>query len=208
MGVPVSPRNIFPSNIQGLPTWYEVRVCEAGWNARRGGADLMVAMNPQTWEKDVAEVTPGGPGTITYAPGTVGLHIKFQGSDGGTLATRTGNCAKPLNPPNVDVVTITAATVKAPSRIGTGVVYKPGTKKLTVAGKVFANPDQVVTGNMNFKLFKAGKVIRNVTSALSQSVAKRTFGGKIGKGTYYVKFTYYGSPKVKAATATRKVVIR
>ena len=60
MGVPVSPRNIFPSNIQGLPTWYEVRVCEAGWNARRGGADLMVAMNPQTWEKDVAEVTPGG----------------------------------------------------------------------------------------------------------------------------------------------------
>jgi 2-oxoglutarate ferredoxin oxidoreductase subunit alpha len=60
MGVPVSPRNIFPSNIQGLPTWYEVRVCEAGWNARRGGADLMVAMNPQTWEKDVAEVTAGG----------------------------------------------------------------------------------------------------------------------------------------------------
>jgi len=60
MGVPVSPRNIFPSNIQGLPTWYEVRVCEAGWNARRGGADLMVAMNPQTWEKDVAEVEPGG----------------------------------------------------------------------------------------------------------------------------------------------------
>ncbi len=60
MGVPVSPRNIFPSNIQGLPTWYEVRVSEAGWNARRGGADLMVAMNPQTWEKDVAEVESGG----------------------------------------------------------------------------------------------------------------------------------------------------
>ncbi len=60
MGVPVSPRNIFPSNIQGLPTWYEVRVCEEGWNARRGGADLMVAMNPQTWEKDVAEVESGG----------------------------------------------------------------------------------------------------------------------------------------------------
>jgi 2-oxoglutarate ferredoxin oxidoreductase subunit alpha len=60
MGVPVSPRNIFPSNIQGLPTWYEVRVSERGWLGRRGGVDLMVAMNPQTWEKDVAELEPGG----------------------------------------------------------------------------------------------------------------------------------------------------
>lgn len=59
-GVPVSPRNIFPSNIQGLPTWYEVRVSEAGWLGRRGGVDLMVAMNPQTWDEDVAELTPGG----------------------------------------------------------------------------------------------------------------------------------------------------
>ena len=60
MGVPISPRNIFPSNIQGLPTWYEVRVSESGWLGRRGGADLMVAMNPQTWEPDVAEIEPGG----------------------------------------------------------------------------------------------------------------------------------------------------
>jgi len=60
MGVPVSPRNIFPSNIQGLPTWYEVRVSEAGWLGRRGGVDMMVAMNPQTWAQDVAEVEPGG----------------------------------------------------------------------------------------------------------------------------------------------------
>jgi 2-oxoglutarate ferredoxin oxidoreductase subunit alpha len=60
MGVPVSPRNIFPSNIQGLPTWYEVRVSDAGWLGRRGGVDLMVAMNPQTWEKDVAELEAGG----------------------------------------------------------------------------------------------------------------------------------------------------
>ena len=60
MGVPMSPRNIFPSNIQGLPTWYEVRVSEAGWIGRRGGVDLMVAMNPQTWDKDVAEIEPGG----------------------------------------------------------------------------------------------------------------------------------------------------
>ncbi len=60
MGVPVSPRNIFPSNIQGLPTWYEVRVSEHGWLGRRGGIDMMVAMNPQTWTQDVAEVEPGG----------------------------------------------------------------------------------------------------------------------------------------------------
>jgi 2-oxoglutarate/2-oxoacid ferredoxin oxidoreductase subunit alpha len=60
MGVPVSPRNIFPSNIQGLPTWYEVRVTEAGHLGARGGVDFMVAMNPQTWDKDVAAVEPGG----------------------------------------------------------------------------------------------------------------------------------------------------
>jgi len=60
MGVSASPRNIFPSNIQGLPTWYEVRVCEHGWQGRRGGVDLMVAMNPQTWDEDVAEIEPGG----------------------------------------------------------------------------------------------------------------------------------------------------
>ncbi|MCL1635537.1 2-oxoacid:acceptor oxidoreductase subunit alpha [Luteimonas sp. SX5] len=60
MGVPVSPRNIFPSNIQGLPTWYEVRVSERGWLGRRGGVDLMVAMNPQTWDADLAEIEAGG----------------------------------------------------------------------------------------------------------------------------------------------------
>ncbi len=60
MGVPVAPRNIFPSNIQGLPTWYEVRVSEAGHLGARGGVDLMVAMNPQTWDKDVASIEPGG----------------------------------------------------------------------------------------------------------------------------------------------------
>ncbi|MFC3070163.1 2-oxoacid:acceptor oxidoreductase subunit alpha [Phenylobacterium soli] len=60
MGVPVAARNIFPSNIQGLPTWYEVRITEAGHLGRRGGVDLMVAMNPQTWARDVAEVEAGG----------------------------------------------------------------------------------------------------------------------------------------------------
>ncbi len=60
MGVPVSPRNIFPSNIQGLPTWYEVRVNESGFQGRRGGVDLMVAMNPQTWDSDLKEIESGG----------------------------------------------------------------------------------------------------------------------------------------------------
>jgi len=60
MGVPVSPRNIFPSNIQGLPTWYEVRINHAGYQGRRGGADLMVAMNPQTWAEDLKEIEAGG----------------------------------------------------------------------------------------------------------------------------------------------------
>ena len=60
MGVPVTSRNIFPSNIQGLPTWYEVRVSGKGWLGRRGGVDLMVAMNPQTWDKDVASIDAGG----------------------------------------------------------------------------------------------------------------------------------------------------
>ncbi len=60
MGVSVSPRNIFPSNIQGLPTWYEARVSDLGYQGRRGGIDMMVAMNPQTWDADVAEVEPGG----------------------------------------------------------------------------------------------------------------------------------------------------
>ena len=60
MGVPIATRNIFPSNIQGLPTWYEVRVSEEGWRGRRGGVDFMAPMNPQTWDKDVREIEPGG----------------------------------------------------------------------------------------------------------------------------------------------------
>src|SRR4029078_1547704 len=59
-GVPVSPRTIFPPNIQGLPTWYEVRVTEAGHLGARGGVDLMVAMNPQTFDKDLASLEKSG----------------------------------------------------------------------------------------------------------------------------------------------------
>src|SRR4026207_2150343 len=60
MGVPVTPKNIFPSNIQGLPTWYEVRVSEKGYLGRREGVDLMVAVNPQSMPNDYADVRAGG----------------------------------------------------------------------------------------------------------------------------------------------------
>ncbi|MEZ4917486.1 MAG: 2-oxoacid:acceptor oxidoreductase subunit alpha [Saprospiraceae bacterium] len=60
MGIPVTPKNIFPSNIQGLPTWYEVRVSEKGYLGRRAGVDIMVAVNPQSHTQDTASVLPGG----------------------------------------------------------------------------------------------------------------------------------------------------
>jgi len=60
MGIPVSPKNIFPSNIQGLPTWYEVRVNEKGYLGRREGVDICVSVNPQSLKQDVACVKPGG----------------------------------------------------------------------------------------------------------------------------------------------------
>src|SRR6187549_789789 len=60
MGVPVTGKNVFPSNIQGLPTWYEIRVNRHGYTARTPHFDLMVALNPATYAKDVAEVRSGG----------------------------------------------------------------------------------------------------------------------------------------------------
>ena len=60
MGIPVTPKNIFPSNIQGLPTWYEVRVSEQGFLGRREGIDLMVCVNPQSMLRDVESVKTGG----------------------------------------------------------------------------------------------------------------------------------------------------
>ena len=60
MGVPVTGKNVFPSNIQGLPTWYEIRVNRHGYTARTPHFDLMVAMNPATYQKDIAEIRSGG----------------------------------------------------------------------------------------------------------------------------------------------------
>src|SRR6187402_765864 len=59
-GIPVMGKNYFPSNIQGLPTWYEIRVTKDAYVARSGRIDIMVAMNAETYQKDVREVSPGG----------------------------------------------------------------------------------------------------------------------------------------------------
>ena len=64
MGIPVMGKNFFPSNIQGLPTWYEIRITKDSHLARSGHVDLMVAMNAQTYQKDLKEVSPGG--TLLY----------------------------------------------------------------------------------------------------------------------------------------------
>ena len=60
MGIPVSGKNFFPSNIQGLPTWYEIRISKDGYLARSGAVDIMVAMNSRTYTRDLEEVSPGG----------------------------------------------------------------------------------------------------------------------------------------------------
>lgn len=60
MGIPISSKNIFPSNIQGLPTWFEIRVNDKGYVGRREAIDLIVGVNPQTYARDVASIRPGG----------------------------------------------------------------------------------------------------------------------------------------------------
>ena len=60
MGLTVGPKNMFPSNIQGFPTWFEIRVSEKNYTGRRGGCDIMVAMNPQSFQKDLVELNSGG----------------------------------------------------------------------------------------------------------------------------------------------------
>ena len=78
MGIPVTPKNIFPSNIQGLPTWYEVRVSEKGYLGRREGVDLMVCVNPQSMMKDIQAVKTGG---YFIYDSTKKLHADFDRAD-------------------------------------------------------------------------------------------------------------------------------
>lgn len=78
MGVPVSAKNIFPSNIQGLPTWYEVRISEKGYLGRKEGVDFMVSVNPQSFKQDIACVKPGG---YFLYDSTKKLHEEFLRED-------------------------------------------------------------------------------------------------------------------------------
>ncbi|SDK25188.1 2-oxoglutarate ferredoxin oxidoreductase subunit alpha [Catalinimonas alkaloidigena] len=78
MGIPVTPKNIFPSNIQGLPTWYEVRINEHGYLGRREGIDLLVGVNPQSYTKDIESIRPGG--YFVY-DNTKRLHPEFFRAD-------------------------------------------------------------------------------------------------------------------------------
>jgi 2-oxoglutarate ferredoxin oxidoreductase subunit alpha len=94
MGVPVSPRNIFPSNIQGMPTWYEARVCEKGYHGRRGGVDMMVAMNPQTWDADVAEIEPAAT-CFTTARGPCRQQVPRRRAHHGVPLTEIANAPTP-----------------------------------------------------------------------------------------------------------------
>ena len=83
MGVPVSGKNLFPSNIQGLPTWYEIRVNHTGFVARAQEYDLVVAMNGQTYERDIKEVKTGGyvlyDSTFPLEPGLTRGDVTFLG---------------------------------------------------------------------------------------------------------------------------------
>ena len=75
MGIPVSGKNLFPSNIQGLPTWYTLRLSEAGFLARREEHEVIVAMNPATFAKDLADVVPGG---VFFYDDSIKLAIERQ----------------------------------------------------------------------------------------------------------------------------------
>ena len=73
MGIPVAPKNVFPSNIEGLPTWYQLRICPRGYQARTGDPDVLVALNPQTWTSDLQNVRAGGAVVHEEAYSTAGV---------------------------------------------------------------------------------------------------------------------------------------
>jgi len=73
MGIPVAPKNVFPSNIEGLPTWYQLRICPRGYQARTGDPDVLVALNPQTWTSDLQNVKAGGAVIHEEAYSTAGV---------------------------------------------------------------------------------------------------------------------------------------
>ena len=97
MGIPVTPKNIFPSNIQGLPTWFDVRISEKGYLGRKEGVDLMVCVNPQSMLKDVQSVTSGG---YFFYDNTKPLHKEFIREDITYIGVPlTGICNKEYTDP-------------------------------------------------------------------------------------------------------------
>src|SRR5919201_1870540 len=90
MGIPVSGKNVFPSNSQGLPTWYEIRVSKDCYTARPADVDLVVALNPETYAKDVAAVRPGG--YLLY-DSSWPLHDALRREGITILAFPSGRCA-------------------------------------------------------------------------------------------------------------------
>jgi 2-oxoglutarate ferredoxin oxidoreductase subunit alpha len=78
MGIPVAPKNVFPSNIEGLPTWYQLRISPRGYQARKGDPDVLVALNPATWTDDLRSVRPGGAVIYEEAYSTAGARSDLQ----------------------------------------------------------------------------------------------------------------------------------
>jgi 2-oxoglutarate ferredoxin oxidoreductase subunit alpha len=78
MGIPVAPKNVFPSNIEGLPTWYQLRVSPRGYQARHGDPDILVALNPSTWSSDLKIVHSGGAVVHEEAYSTAGVRDDLQ----------------------------------------------------------------------------------------------------------------------------------
>ena len=79
MGIPVAPKNIFPSNIEGLPTWFQIRISPEGYMARKGDPDVLVALNPTTWAQDLKGVRPGAAviHEAVYATGDVREDVHY-----------------------------------------------------------------------------------------------------------------------------------
>lgn len=78
MGIPVAPKNVFPSNIEGLPTWYQLRISPRGYQARTGDPDVLVALNPATWTEDLRNVRPGGAVIYEETYSTAGARSDLQ----------------------------------------------------------------------------------------------------------------------------------
>ena len=110
MGIPVVGKNYFPSNIQGLPTWYEVRVSEKGHLARSGRVDIMVAMNAETYKHDLAEVASGGYLMASVANKIIAAPFAIVGSIG--VLAQLPNFNRFLEERGVDFEQITAGKYK------------------------------------------------------------------------------------------------